>query len=61
MVRADGVGLDAAPPVVGSEGTLHRPLTEYVGDLAELSRHFLQFFKAGVRYPQSRVVVRVVP
>jgi hypothetical protein len=31
------------------------------GDLAELSRHFLQFFRAGVRYPKSRVVVRVVP
>ncbi|MGY2876726.1 hypothetical protein ACVW00_003916 [Marmoricola sp. URHA0025 HA25] len=30
------------------------------GDLAELSRHFLQFYKAGVRYPKSRVVVRVV-
>jgi hypothetical protein len=30
------------------------------GDLAELSRHFLQFFRAGVRYPKSRVVVRVV-
>ena len=30
-------------------------------DLAELSRHFLQFYKAGVRYPKSRVVVRVVP
>jgi hypothetical protein len=29
-------------------------------DLAELSRHFLQFYKAGVRYPKSRVVVRVV-
>lgn len=29
-------------------------------DLAELSRHFLRFFKAGVRYPKSRVVVRVV-
>jgi hypothetical protein len=31
------------------------------GDLAELSRHFLQFYRAGVRYPKSRVVVRVVP
>lgn len=30
-------------------------------DLAELSRHFLQFHQAGVRYPKSRVVVRVVP
>ena len=30
------------------------------GDLAELSRHFLQFYAAGVRYPKSRVVVRVV-
>jgi len=30
-------------------------------DLAELSRHFLQFFKAGVHYARSRVVVRVVP
>jgi hypothetical protein len=29
-------------------------------DLAELGRHFLQFYKAGVRYPKSRVVVRVV-
>lgn len=29
-------------------------------DLAELSRHFLQFYRAGVRYPESRVVVRVV-
>jgi hypothetical protein len=29
-------------------------------DLAELSRHFLQFYKAGVRYPKSRVVVRVI-
>jgi hypothetical protein len=29
-------------------------------DLAQLSRHFLQFYKAGVRYPKSRVVVRVV-
>jgi hypothetical protein len=29
-------------------------------DLADLSRHFLRFFKAGVRYPKSRVVVRVV-
>ena len=30
------------------------------GDLAELSRHFLQFYAAGVRYPKSRVVVRVL-
>ena len=30
-------------------------------DLAQLSWHFLQFYKAGVRYPKSRVVVRVVP
>jgi hypothetical protein len=30
------------------------------GDLADLSRHFLQYYKAGVRYPKSRVVVRVV-
>jgi len=30
------------------------------GDLAELSRHFLGFFRAEVRYPKSRVVVRVV-
>jgi hypothetical protein len=30
-------------------------------DLAELSRHFLTFFRAGVRYEKSRVVVRVVP
>jgi hypothetical protein len=29
-------------------------------DLAALSRHFLAFFKAGVRYSKSRVVVRVV-
>lgn len=29
-------------------------------DLAELSRHFLEFYAAGVRYPKSRVVVRVV-
>ena len=29
-------------------------------DLAQLSWHFLQFYKAGVRYPKSRVVVRVV-
>lgn len=29
-------------------------------DLAELSRHFLQFYKAGVRYSKARVVVRVV-
>ena len=29
-------------------------------DLAELSRHFLEFYRAGVRYPKSRVVVRVV-
>ena len=30
-------------------------------DLAELSQHFLQFYRAGVRYSKSRVVVRVVP
>jgi hypothetical protein len=30
-------------------------------DLAELSAHFLQFYKAGVRYSKKRVVVRVVP
>ena len=30
-------------------------------DLAELGRHFLKYYKAGVRYPKSRVVVRVVP
>jgi hypothetical protein len=30
-------------------------------DLAELSRHFLNYYKAGVRYSKSRVVVRVVP
>jgi hypothetical protein len=29
-------------------------------DLADLSRHFLRFYKAGVRYSKSRVVVRVV-
>ena len=29
-------------------------------DLAELSQHFLQFYKAGMRYSKSRVVVRVV-
>jgi len=29
-------------------------------DLAQLSWHFLQFYKAGVRYPKSRVVVRVI-
>ena len=29
-------------------------------DLADLSRHFLAFYKAGVRYAKSRVVVRVV-
>jgi hypothetical protein len=29
-------------------------------DLADLSRHFLAFHKAEVRYPRSRVVVRVV-
>lgn len=29
-------------------------------DLAELGRHFLDFYQAGVRYPKSRVVVRVV-
>ena len=29
-------------------------------DLADLSRHFLRYFRAGVRYPMSRVVVRVV-
>ena len=30
------------------------------GDLAELSRHFLRFYRAGVRYSKSHVVVRVV-
>ncbi|HEX2893517.1 MAG TPA: hypothetical protein VHO29_05890 [Marmoricola sp.] len=30
------------------------------GDLADLSRHFLRFYAAGVRYPKSRVVLRVV-
>jgi hypothetical protein len=30
-------------------------------DLAELSEHFLKFYKAGVRYSKSRVVVRVIP
>jgi hypothetical protein len=30
-------------------------------DLTELSQHFLTFFRAGVRYSKSRVVVRVVP
>jgi hypothetical protein len=30
-------------------------------DLTELSEHFLRFYKAGVRYSKSRVVVRVVP
>jgi hypothetical protein len=29
-------------------------------DLAELSRHFLRFYRAGVRYSKARVVVRVV-
>jgi hypothetical protein len=29
-------------------------------DLADLSRHFLAFSKAGVRYSKSRVVVRVI-
>jgi hypothetical protein len=29
-------------------------------DLAELSQHFLQFYRAGVRYSKARVVVRVV-
>jgi hypothetical protein len=29
-------------------------------DLAELSRHFLQLYRAGVRYSKARVVVRVV-
>lgn len=29
-------------------------------DLAELSRHFLQLYRPGVRYPKARVVVRVV-
>jgi hypothetical protein len=29
-------------------------------DLAELSRHFLQLYKPGVRYSKARVVVRVV-
>ena len=30
-------------------------------DLADLSAHFLRFYKAGVRYSKKRVVVRVVP
>jgi hypothetical protein len=30
-------------------------------DLAQLGRHFLKYYNAGVRYPKSRVVVRVVP
>ena len=30
-------------------------------DLAELSAHFLHFYRAGVRYSKARVVVRVVP
>jgi len=30
-------------------------------DLTALSQHFLAFFRAGVRYPMSRVVLRVVP
>lgn len=30
-------------------------------DLAELSAHFLRFYKAGVRYSKKRVVVRVIP
>jgi len=30
-------------------------------DLAELSRRFLHFYRAGVRYSKSRVVVRVSP
>lgn len=30
-------------------------------DLAELSRRFLTFYRAGVRYSKSRVLVRVVP
>ena len=29
-------------------------------DLAELGRHFLRFYEAGVRYSKARVVVRVV-
>ena len=29
-------------------------------DLAELSRHFLEFYRAGVRYPKGRVALRVV-
>jgi hypothetical protein len=29
-------------------------------DLAELSRHFLRFYRSGVRYSKARVVVRVV-
>ena len=29
-------------------------------DLAELSRHFLRFYRAGVRYSKARVIVRVV-
>jgi len=30
------------------------------GDLAQLSRHFLKFYRAGVRYSKARVVFRVV-
>ena len=30
-------------------------------DLAALSERYLAFFRAGVRYPESRVVLRVVP
>jgi predicted ATPase len=39
VVLAAGVGLDATPPGLDEqEGNLPRPLTEYVGDLAELRR-----------------------
>src|SRR5262249_14954920 len=39
VVLADGVGLDDSPPPLDVvEGNLPRPLTEYVGDLAELRR-----------------------
>ena len=39
VVLADGVELDAVPPPIDVvEGNLPRPVTEYVGDLAELRR-----------------------
>ena len=39
VVLAHGVGLDATSPAVDVvEGNLPRPVTEYVGDLAELRR-----------------------